>query len=159
MRCVFSVAYNVFVEIVTQVEQLVLNAVLPTKQGHLATVWPPCFYRTVSEPKLIFSVLGSMDGNSSLKRVFRTSRDTNLLSLSVGMARLDKHARTADFFVEAEAVDIFKDEVKSRTKPSLAVPADDGESNNDTQAASQAGQRVTEGTPVDGIEETTTCSD
>ncbi|TDL13896.1 hypothetical protein BD410DRAFT_691017, partial [Rickenella mellea] len=79
-----------------------------TPNWRMLNTCPACFYKLKDEPALKFSLLCEMDGNNSLKRT-----DASLRS---GEERMDLRMARSDYWLSPEEVDIFKDEVKSRSK-------------------------------------------
>lgn len=72
----------------------------------LLNACPPCFYKLRDEPTLDFDWLISIDGNNSLKRWDSTIYGTT--------AREDSRKARSDYWVDADVVNNFKDEVKTR---------------------------------------------
>jgi hypothetical protein len=64
---------------------------------------PACFFKKQGEPDLDFSVMVTMDGNNSLKRIGATVRPHDHL--------FDSRSIDSDRWISAEEVDIFKNEV------------------------------------------------
>src|ERR1700723_3559409 len=66
----FSTAYDVYLSILHQVDERA-----DLSLGHTGLRWrmrnicPPCLYKLEAEPPLKYSILCTMDGNSSLKHV------------------------------------------------------------------------------------------
>jgi len=74
-----------------------------TPTTRLARRCPLCFYKLQDEPNLDFSVLVTMDGNNSLKRIGPTVRKREEL--------FDSRTIDSDRWLTAEEVDHFKNEV------------------------------------------------
>lgn len=74
-----------------------------TPRARLIQQCPPCFFKLQGEPDLDFSILVSMDGNNSLKRVGATLRARQEL--------FDSRSIDSDRWISAEEVNRFKDEV------------------------------------------------
>jgi hypothetical protein len=68
---------------------------------------PACEYRLENEPKLSFSKLVSIDGNNSLRRI-----DPTLVNGKVPLP--DPRSARSDYWLSAQEVDTFKDEVKAK---------------------------------------------
>ena len=102
----FSIAYDAFLSILREVDQkvkYVLRQDAPNWRLH--NVCPPCFYKLENEPSLKFSLLVSMDGNNSLRRMGDAIRTTNI--------RLDTRTLVSDRWIDPQDVERFKDEVKT----------------------------------------------
>ncbi|EGN97916.1 hypothetical protein SERLA73DRAFT_109190 [Serpula lacrymans var. lacrymans S7.3] len=105
----FSAAYDVYLEIVYRVDAL-MKVELQQDSPHwrLKNSCPACFYKLKDEPSLGIEWLVSIDGNNSLKRW--KSSTYGLLS------RSDSRKPRTDYWVDKEAVDRYKDQVKSKSK-------------------------------------------
>ncbi|KLO06443.1 hypothetical protein SCHPADRAFT_917527 [Schizopora paradoxa] len=120
-RKAFSSAYDIFVEINRRIDEQLDNVLYIDVAAHYAKACPPCKYKTCGEEKLKFSALFAIDGNESLKRVFRSQADASEDSPPVSTARPDGRACTSRLYIEAEDVNKFKDEVKGRQKAKKAA--------------------------------------
>ncbi len=101
----FSVAFDVYNDILYHVDKLVNSALgRDTPNYRMLHTCAPCLYHLEGEPRLKHGLLGSIDGNSSLKLVDDTFRS--------GEARPDKRTWRTDLFITPEEVDQFKDEVR-----------------------------------------------
>ncbi|KAF8345218.1 hypothetical protein F5887DRAFT_885107 [Amanita rubescens] len=100
-------AFDVHLEICRRVDRK-LNEKLEylTPAIRLARRCPLCFYKVQDEPNLDFSVLVSMDGNNSLKRIGATVREREDL--------FDSRTIDSDRWITAKEVDQFKNEVAER---------------------------------------------
>lgn len=99
-----------------------LDEVLYIEDGaHYAKACPPCKYKTCGEEKLKFSALFAIDGNESLKRVFRSKAGETEGAPPVGIARPDGRACKTRLYVEAHDVNKFKNEVKSRSGKAVSL--------------------------------------
>ncbi|TFK16701.1 hypothetical protein FA15DRAFT_606554, partial [Coprinopsis marcescibilis] len=68
----FSIAYDLYLSVLGQVEAKVLATLGRNKAGwRLKNACPACTYCLEDEPELAFKMLVTMDGNDSLKRVAR----------------------------------------------------------------------------------------
>ncbi|KAH7908461.1 hypothetical protein BJ138DRAFT_1115822 [Hygrophoropsis aurantiaca] len=68
----FSIAYDVYLQILSTVNTLVTEAIQRDSQDwRLKHACPACTYKLEGEDSLVFSMLYAMDGNDSLKRVLR----------------------------------------------------------------------------------------
>lgn len=102
----FSATFDVYLAALREVDRLVherLGHVGP--DWRMKTVCPPCFYRLEDEPPLLFSLLCTMDGNSSLKHVADDYR--------FGVIQQDERTCGRDVVLPPSEVDRFQDEVKS----------------------------------------------
>ncbi|KAF5341224.1 hypothetical protein D9611_005927 [Ephemerocybe angulata] len=68
----FTIAYDLYLQLVDEVEKKVLDALKrDSPNWRLKNACPACTYRLEGEPKLVYAMLVTMDGNDSLKRVAR----------------------------------------------------------------------------------------
>lgn len=68
----FSISYDLYLSIRNNAEELTQQALgRDSEDWRLRHVCPPCTYVLEDEPKLKFSMLYTMDGNDSLKRIQR----------------------------------------------------------------------------------------
>ncbi|KAF8449178.1 hypothetical protein L210DRAFT_827229, partial [Boletus edulis BED1] len=104
----FSLAYDVYLEIIRQVTAL-LQKVLghDGKDWHLQNSCPACCYRLEDELQLDIEWLVSIDGNNSLKHWDKLSYGIN--------KREDSCVAQSDFWITPKEVDRFCYEVKART--------------------------------------------
>ncbi|KAJ7435348.1 hypothetical protein B0H11DRAFT_2257308 [Mycena galericulata] len=110
-----TIAYDAYLAIIRGVQARTRRALGRTGSWYMDNVCPPCLYKTVNEPYLKFSWLGSMDGNNSLKLVWDAFR--------AGNTRADDRISTHDRWMTPEQVDIFKDEVaESQKRPRRTGP-------------------------------------
>ncbi|KAF7374152.1 hypothetical protein MSAN_00296900 [Mycena sanguinolenta] len=109
LRQQFSVAYDVYLELRQQTDKLVGSAL-----GRDAPNWrmkhtcPACMYKLEGEDELIFSMLTTMDGNDSLKRVLRRSKtdgSEDEPTLGPSIEREDSRDGGDDYFLSREEVD------------------------------------------------------
>jgi hypothetical protein len=132
LRNNFSVAFNTYIDILASVEKRV-NVVLgrDAPDWRLKNACPPCMYILEDEPPSEFSMLAAIDGNNSLKRIERGTRDKDPTGKTIVTAstelpdsctlRLD-----SDMYLSEAEVDRFKDEVKHRlpcADASVSVPS------------------------------------
>jgi hypothetical protein len=89
------------------------------RQGdwRLKNACPCCMYQLQGEPDLRYSILSTMDGNDSLKRVERARRTRDhegniITSESIERTRLNF---PNTYYLTPEQVDIYKDEVKGHS--------------------------------------------
>ncbi|KAH8108317.1 hypothetical protein DFH11DRAFT_1517134 [Phellopilus nigrolimitatus] len=118
MRKHFSEAFDVYLEIINLIKFDLDNAMFKSSFSQIEHDCPACAYRTQDEAELKFSLLCCMDGNSSLKRLYRTRNDGD--DVHTGIEVPDERTRASHLFVEAAEVDEFKDEVKRR-RPAAKV--------------------------------------
>ena len=99
-----TIAYDIYLEICRQVDKK-LNKQLGynTPRAQLMQQCPPCFFKLQGEPDLEFSVMVSMEGNNSLKRIGPSIRPHEDL--------FDSRSIDSDHWISAEEVDCFKNEV------------------------------------------------
>ncbi|KAF7761157.1 hypothetical protein Agabi119p4_10566 [Agaricus bisporus var. burnettii] len=69
--CQFSISYDIYIQIKNGVQSRVNEALERGGDWRLRNVCPGCTYRLEGEDSLVFSMLVTMDGNDSLKRVLR----------------------------------------------------------------------------------------
>jgi hypothetical protein len=105
-----SSAYDVYLEILNQVDAQVDTALGHDEQWHANNVCAPCLYKTLAEPPLKFSFLSCMDGNNSLKLIDST--------FHAGTVHPDDRASASFRRLTTEQVDVFKDEVTNSQKVS-----------------------------------------
>ncbi|KAJ7438546.1 hypothetical protein B0H11DRAFT_1935169 [Mycena galericulata] len=103
-----TIAYDAYLQILRGVDVRTRSALGRTGRWYMDNVCPPCLYKTVNEPKLRFSWLGTMDGNNSLKLVWDAFR--------AGNPRADDRISFHDRWITPAEVDIFKDEVTESQK-------------------------------------------
>ncbi|KAH7903561.1 hypothetical protein BJ138DRAFT_1020425 [Hygrophoropsis aurantiaca] len=104
----FSAAYDIYLEIVYRVDsalKVVLKRDAPN--WRVLNSCPACFYKLKDEPDLGIDYLITMDGNNSLKRWSSW--------IYGGSPRTDSRMPCSDYWLTPDAVDKFKDEVKSRS--------------------------------------------
>jgi hypothetical protein len=98
--------FDVYLAALREVDRLANESL-----GHVGSDWqmktvcPPCFYRLKDEPPLKFSILCTMDGNSSLKHVADDYR--------FGVIQRDERPCHGNLVLPPSEVDHFQDEVKS----------------------------------------------
>ncbi|KAG1781291.1 hypothetical protein EV702DRAFT_1177553 [Suillus placidus] len=108
LRSQFSAAYDAFLEIVYRVDVLLKQALKhDTPNWRLLNACPACTYKLVDESPLQFAWFATIDGNNSLKRWASSSPNS--------LPRDDSRRPRSDYWIGHDAVDKFKDEVRSRT--------------------------------------------
>ncbi|HEV7736239.1 MAG TPA: hypothetical protein VGO47_02560 [Chlamydiales bacterium] len=126
MRNQLSTAYDVFLEVRRHVD-----ARLAVKLGRAHPDWrlknacPACTYVLTDEPSLKFSMLTTIDGNNSIKRMERRRNEKNedgQVIRTVNIECADSRAINSPMYLNREDVDIFKNEVpRSREARELQV--------------------------------------
>ncbi|HEV7737878.1 MAG TPA: hypothetical protein VGO47_10970, partial [Chlamydiales bacterium] len=126
MRNQLSAAYDVYLELRRRVD-----ARLAVKLGREYPDWrlrnscPACTYVLQDEPSLKFSILTTIDGNNSVKRMERRRNektDDGRIVKTVNIELADGHTITSDLVLMVENVDVFKHEVpRSREARELQV--------------------------------------
>ncbi|KAJ7236971.1 hypothetical protein C8J57DRAFT_1529765 [Mycena rebaudengoi] len=72
----FTIAYDAYLDLREQARILVSRALgQDTPQYRLRNCCPACTYKLEDEPKLMYEMLFTMDGNDSLKRMLRRSKE------------------------------------------------------------------------------------
>lgn len=146
MRNHISNAYDVYLEIRRRIDaRLAMKLGRDTPNWRLHNACPACTYKLEDETPLEFSMLMTIDGNNSAKRMERqrTEKDENgNIVNTINVERANNYSIETDLYLTAEQVDVFKNEVQYR-KEALAEPTtlDKG------------------ATPVDGVEKLTPCVD
>ena len=102
-------AFDIYLEICRQVDKK-LNEHLEYNTPHAQLIRQclPCFFKLQGEPDLEFSVMVTMDGNNSLKRIGPSIRAHEDL--------FDSRSIDSDRWVSVEDVDRFKDEIGEVSK-------------------------------------------
>ncbi|KAG1764331.1 hypothetical protein EDD22DRAFT_979071 [Suillus occidentalis] len=118
LRSQFSAAYDAFLEIVYCVDVLLKQALKhDTPNWRLLNACPACTYKLVDESPLQFAWFATIDGNNSLKRWASSSPNS--------LPRDDSRRPRSDYWIGRDAVDKFKDEVRSRTPYDQALDKND----------------------------------
>ncbi|KAF8179539.1 hypothetical protein K438DRAFT_1768902 [Mycena galopus ATCC 62051] len=125
LREQFSIAYDLYLELRRQTDARV-NAALgrDTPNWRLKHTCPACMYKLKGEDELIFSMLTTMDGNDSLKRVLRRSKTDGSEEepvLGPSKERDDSRDGGEDYFLSREQVDEW---AKGRVADILPTDAD-----------------------------------
>ncbi|KAF8131776.1 hypothetical protein K438DRAFT_1788198 [Mycena galopus ATCC 62051] len=125
LREQFSIAYDLYLELRRQTDAQV-NAALgrDTPNWCLKHTCPACMYKLKGEDELIFSMLTTMDGNDSLKRVLRRSKTDGSEEepvLGPSKERDDSRDGGEDYFLSREQVDEW---AKGRVADILPTDAD-----------------------------------
>ena len=115
MSRTFQNAYDAYVEIQNRINARLDNLVFKSRGGMIQKHCPCCTYKLGGELPLKPSVLTSMDGNESLKRVERrkdVTLDGNLHPEKIDLP--DSRRVSSHMMIDRSAVDRFEDEVRSR---------------------------------------------
>ncbi|KAH7904674.1 hypothetical protein BJ138DRAFT_884863 [Hygrophoropsis aurantiaca] len=117
----FSDAYDIYLEIIYRVDHLLKVALKrDAPDWRMKNACPACFYKLKDEPQLELAYLTTMDGNNSLKRWPAWTHG--------GTSRTDSRGPRLDYWLSAQDVDKFKDEVRARPpNPNEDDPQDDWE--------------------------------
>lgn len=102
------VSFDAYLEICRRVNQKLDDALGYDSSNRLQRVCPACFNRVPGEEEQEFSVLLSIDGNNSLKRISSTIRGKEELS--------DSRSIRSNRWLASDEVDQFKDEVLNTVK-------------------------------------------
>ncbi|KAJ3712392.1 hypothetical protein C8R42DRAFT_647550 [Lentinula raphanica] len=105
LREQFSIAFDLYLDVNLRIHKRVMKALgRDSENWRLMNTCPCCMYRTEGEPKLRFSLLGTMDGNNSLKRLYR--KDTvGEDSAEQSKERSDMRVGGGDYYLTREEVD------------------------------------------------------
>ncbi|KAJ7168423.1 hypothetical protein C8R43DRAFT_1085763 [Mycena crocata] len=106
----FSVAFDVYLAIRARVEKRVQVALgRDAPDWRLRNACPSCMYKLEGEPQLEIPILGTIDGNNSLKRFGRRRRDEVLEDGTViqgeSNERLDNRTAPGDYYLRREEVE------------------------------------------------------
>ncbi|KAF8133150.1 hypothetical protein K438DRAFT_1787703 [Mycena galopus ATCC 62051] len=105
----FSIAYDLYLELRRQTDALVNSALgRDAPDWRLKHTCPACMYKLKGEDALIFSMLTTMDGNDSLKRVLRHSKTDGSEeepTLGPSKEREDSRDGGEDYFLSRDQVD------------------------------------------------------
>ena len=126
----FSIALDLYLSIWASTENAVQAALLrDTPDWRLRHLCPPCTYTLVDEEKLKFSMLYTVDGNDSLKRILRreaappTSVEMDEPVLGESSESTDTREAGKGVYLTREQVDEWSKEILEE----LNVPNDDDE--------------------------------
>ena len=128
----FSIAFDLYLNIRNSVDHTVQAVLLrDTVDWRLRHLCPPCTYTLIDEEKLKFSMLYTVDGNDSLKRILRreaappTSTETEEPVLGDSSESTDTRRAGEGVYLTREQVDEWSKEVLAE----LNVPNDDDDNN------------------------------
>ncbi|SJL09440.1 uncharacterized protein ARMOST_12818 [Armillaria ostoyae] len=106
----FSVCYDLYVDLLNTIHGRVLTALgRDTPNWRALNACPSCTYKLEGEPPLKFAMLGTMDGNDSLKRVEK--RESEIIDDDGGarpgesIERLDLRNGQGDYFIPRDKVE------------------------------------------------------
>jgi hypothetical protein len=120
----FSIALDVYLDIKHRVDIFVQAALSRNSPNwRLRHACPACTYRLHDEKPLVFSLLFTMDGNDSLKRIRRRTLDDEGVPGS-SSEHIDTRTVDGDFYLGREEVDRWADEQIQELMPtdSIQVP-------------------------------------
>lgn len=103
LRNQFMASFDAYLDICRRVNQKLDEALGYDLNNRLRRVCPACFKRVPGEEGLKFSVLLSIDGNNSLKRVGSAARGSE--------ERYDSRSMRSGRWLPPDEVDQFKDEI------------------------------------------------
>jgi hypothetical protein len=108
----FSIAFDAYLSICAEVDRRVRCELgRDTPNWRLKNTCPACLYKLEGEPKLMLPVLGTQDGNNSLKQFKRRQRELFLPTGSTipgaSKEHLDNRVAPGDFFLPREYVEEF----------------------------------------------------
>lgn len=112
----FSSAFDLYLDIRLRVFKNVQTALgREAEDWRLRNACPPCTYKLHNEPSLMISMLTTMDGNDSAKRILRQKTtaaavDGEEPGPSVSCERVDSRDGTGGYFLDREAVDAWAKE-------------------------------------------------
>ncbi|KAJ6522141.1 hypothetical protein DFH09DRAFT_1424226 [Mycena vulgaris] len=122
----FSIAYDLYLELRRRTDEHVMHALGRDSSWRLKHACPACMYKLEGEDQLIFSMLTTMDGNDSLKRVLRREKTTmeqeeaDDPTLANSKERVDNRDAGDGYFLSREKVDKW---AKSRLGEQLPMAA------------------------------------
>ncbi|KAH7914663.1 hypothetical protein BJ138DRAFT_999608 [Hygrophoropsis aurantiaca] len=130
----FSIAYDVYLQILNAVDALVAEAIQRnSKDWRLKHACPACTYTLEGEGSLTFSMLYAMDGNDSLKRILRrlvVDDDTDDIGPSSELAT--SQCISGDRYLSRDYVNQFEN--------SAVIPTEKNESNGANEENPCAGR-------------------
>ncbi|KAJ3507908.1 hypothetical protein NMY22_g16786 [Coprinellus aureogranulatus] len=139
LQRVFSICYDIYLQLRQETEKRVLQALGREGLWRRKNACPACTYRLQGEPQLLFSILVTMDGNNSLKRILRRAFEH-----AAGEEEDDNGAEQEDtrqvddgLYLTREVVDRFQRGVESgsETAPQKSGRAGKSKQASDTQDA------------------------
>lgn len=124
----FSICFDLYLEILKTVDDRV-NVALgrDSRDWRLKNCCPACTYKLEGEDKLIFEMLGTMDGNDSLKRILRKDKGFNEEGVAYRGESERPDPRVADaggsYLLSRERVDRWAKERLAAMRPVSSVMA------------------------------------
>lgn len=112
----FSIAFDLYLDVLARIHDRVQAALgRDSPNWRLANACPCCLYRVEGEPELRFRLLGTWDGNNSLKRLRRTERvepidEGDQRDLGESKEHVDTRVGGGDYFLSREEVDVWSKE-------------------------------------------------
>ncbi|KAJ6535312.1 hypothetical protein B0H10DRAFT_1685182, partial [Mycena sp. CBHHK59/15] len=106
----FSVALDLYLAVRANVDARVLSALgRDTPNWRLRNACPACLYKLEGEEELAIPVLGTIDGNNSLKRFWNRERaavnEDGVVTAGASKERLDNRRAAGDYYLPREEVD------------------------------------------------------
>lgn len=118
MRSQLSAAHDAYVAIMTTVNhQIQTQLHRNTDSWRLRNACPPCTYLLENEPPLTQKMQIAIDGNNSLKRVLRSTREKDGSGKVINVESIecfDGRQVINDMYMSEDEVNIFANEVKRR---------------------------------------------
>ena len=112
LRKQFSICFDVYLSIRNRVDQRIQIALKRNDPGwRLRHACPACTHKLTGEPELVFSILVTMDGNDSLKRVQRRKPapidpgDGSAPVVGLPNERMDERTVGEGYYINREQVD------------------------------------------------------
>ncbi|KAJ6583130.1 hypothetical protein DFH09DRAFT_912007 [Mycena vulgaris] len=132
----FFIAYDLYLDLWWRTDEHVMHALGRDSSWRLKHACPACMYKLEGEDELIFSILTTMDGNDSLKRVLRREKTTmeqdeaDKPMLAKSKEHVDNRDAGDGYYISREKVDKW---AKSRLGEQL--PMQSGNSDEDNPCA------------------------
>ncbi|KAJ3717531.1 hypothetical protein C8R42DRAFT_587087, partial [Lentinula raphanica] len=103
----FSISFDLYLDVSLRTRTRVMKALgRDSDNWRLMNTCPCCMYRVEGEPKLRFSIiLGTMDGNNSLKRLYRKDASDEEGIPEQSKERTDLRFGGGDYYLSREEVD------------------------------------------------------
>ncbi|KAJ6555622.1 hypothetical protein DFH09DRAFT_1248404 [Mycena vulgaris] len=126
LRQQFSIAYDLYLDLRRRTDERVVHALGRDTSWRLNHACPACMYKLEGEDQLIFSILTTMDGNDSLKRVLRREKtsleedEADEPTLAKSKEGVDNRDAGEGYFISREKVDKW---AKSRLGEQLPMQA------------------------------------
>ncbi|KAJ7455142.1 hypothetical protein FB451DRAFT_1184469 [Mycena latifolia] len=129
----FSIAYDLYLNLRQRTDERILHALGRDSSWRLKHACPACMYKLEGEDELIFSILTTMDGNDSLKRVLRREKTTMAQdeaddpTLAKSRERVDNRDVGDGYYISCEKVDKW---AKSRLGEQLPMQSGNADQDN-----------------------------